>query len=467
VLDPLSAGTTSFLSKAIVKSAQDYVAQRVKAAAEAQARHETLAAEAQARREQLAADALGRHQRIEHERWLARYEAEAAELRADRESARRRGEEVDRRKLDHYPVAQGPGFLRSSLNLGLGGPENDRLVVLLTPTLSEDTSGQAAAGLRVRVADDLKSFADGRLRTWLIDRPLQWPNHDLYVGDLYDVPALILQISLAQGLLTVRLGGCNLGLQRTEDPKSVYRMRWPTREDWTVEDVDRLNDSGFAGVRFARRVPADAEAFSELNHELASRIIVLCVVAAMDAFYLTRRVGYDELLDDAVRLANLGEDGLSVDPGVDERLLADPGYHHLHRVERRLRRRDVAGARIELRSAMAAIAGVPAADADIEKAVRAAAQSGRLMDHHRAKTLEAIERFPRARWRDRARSLLEQPVAAEVMAEAPVEVAAAASPRLDADHELAESRMLTAAQISKRLNSPALVRRNETGRERT
>lgn len=464
MVEPVSA-TTLLLAKTVVPAVSEYISQRYKEGAQARARQEQIAAEAQAHREQLASEAVSHSKRIEHERWLAQFESEQQAQRDDLEADRRRREELDRRKLDHYPVEQGPGFLRSSLQLGRDDDDDDRLVVLLAPTDSEDASGAAGAGLRVRVEDDLQTHVGSRIRIRRINRPLQWPNHDLYVCDLYDVSALILQISLANGRLMVRLGGCNLGLQRAQDPQSVFRMNWPTADDWSSDDIERLNATGFARTRFPVTLPLRDEQLSALNHELASRIITLCVVTAMDAVYLTSRVGYNEALDNALIAAGAAGDDWPVGLSIDDSLLVDLPYHYLHRVARRLARKDVTGARNDLRYALAALCGGSAGRTDIVALLQEAIDEDRLVDHHRAKATAVIAAFPPSRWQRAATALLKAPRAdrAPAIAESAVvqktvaprpPPAAAPTPR-----SAVLARMLTPQQIAERANEAPLSRR--------
>lgn len=386
------------VGSAVANGVFGYMNTRMQIAAEAQARREQHEADAQARREQLASSGLQERLRRDNERWLRQYDAEQAELQERRAADRALATQLQAQALEHYPIPQGPRFLRESLQLDHEQGAVPRLLILVAPQISEGEADAVGRGLRLQAVDDIQTFARGRLRPWLIDRPLQWPNRDLYLCDLYDVPTVILQISLANGRLSVRLGGCNIGLQRAEDLQPVYQLSWPRAEDWNEETIARLNASGFTETRLPERLPATEEELRRLNHELASRIVALSVAAAADAYHLARETAYEELIDDAVRAAGPAADGWPVETGFDERLLADPPYHYLHCARRRLLRGESKLAKADLRQALALLAGDDDQRRLPTQLAAAAARLGTLRPHHRELALALLAQAPQRTW---------------------------------------------------------------------
>jgi hypothetical protein len=393
----------------VVKGAVTYITDRQKYAAEAVARREQIVADTQARGEEIKARAGSQRQQQAHERWLAQYQAEQERRRSSEDAARKLAGKIHDMRLDSYPVSEGPGFLHDSLGLADMDTRDPVVVVLLAPALAEELSGEAANGLRLRVEDDLKSYAGPLVRTWRVQRPLVWPNRDLYECDLYDVPALILQTSLSHGRFVVRLGGCNLGLYRAEDPRPVYQLTWPRPEDWTQTDIDRLNAAGFSSARVNVRPPLTDDEVMQLNHEMVSRLMTLSVIAAVDAFYLMHRWAYDEMLDGAIRAAGIDSHNWPVDVGVDERFLVDPAYHLLHRAQRYITRKDPVEAERSFILSMSTLAGDSGDPKDVASVVRAAVRAGTIDKHHRAKALRVLGQLREdAEWHPSVRELLEK-----------------------------------------------------------
>ncbi len=386
------------VGSAVATGVFGYMNTRMQIAADTQARREQREADADARREQLASSALQEQLRRENERWLREYDAGQAQLREQRAADAALAAQLQTQALEHYPIPQGPRFLRDSLQLDHEEAGERRLLILIAPKIGEEASDEVGRGLRLQAVDDIQTFTRGKLRPWLIDRPLQWPNRDLYVCDLYDVPTVILQISVANGRLSVRLGGCNIGLQRAEDLQPVYRLSWPSPDDWSEETIVRLNESGFTDTHLPVRRPATEEELRRLNHELASRIVALSVVAATDAYYLAHETAYDELIDDAVVAAGPAADGWPADAGFAENLLADPAYHYLHRARRRLLRREDALAESDFRAALAMLAGDDNPRRRLSQLAATAAHLGTLRPHHRDLALALTAQAPRRVW---------------------------------------------------------------------
>ncbi|WP_411150484.1 hypothetical protein [Streptomyces sp. A30] len=317
----------------------------------------------------------------EFNRRLAREEAE------QRETARRdqRQEKVD---LRHYPFYGLPGTIREDIELEYRDLSRKPVLALLTPDGHQE--GTPWHGLRARVREDLGEYENrDLLRVRLTDRRFTWPHARLYAHDLKDLPTLVVETTHDLYRLHVRIGGCHLNGDREgtriQASQRVYVLRFPPLSAWTPELVETLNRTASAREVFPLSVPTNADELLEINRELASRIVALCVVVAMDAFHLLHQPVYDEQFDRAAEATGLCDDNWPVDLGIPADVAKDPAYHLLHIAERHLGR---GAARTAFDTVTEAIE---------------VSRSAPLTDRHRDKARNLLGRLPES---DRTRRLL-------------------------------------------------------------
>jgi len=409
VFDPVSA--------ILVPSVTAYFNERAKAAGTAAGNARAAAAQRELDREQegLRLDHEARleifraNQTLEEERWKAELDRARAEHAAEVESQREQRHQL----LERYPIADGPGKLRRSFSLAWDDPEQAPLLVLFAPLAADE--GTAGSSLLVRVDENLAAQQrSGRLLTWRADRPFTWPDDDLYQFDLAGLSTVIVAVGLERRELRVALGGCHLDGDRFQPLLHTYGLRLPDADAWTDEAVARFNQTFPSSRRYTLGPATSDEALQELSDEYATRVVTLCVVAAMDAFYLLHRVGYDEQIDAAVEAAGVDSEAWPADLGLDQARVQDLPYHQLHSAQRCLRRGDRAAAERELQGAVTVLAGADrAAAAAPAELVRGAMERGTLMEHHRAKALQVIGGLPaRSAWRSVTAALEERALAA-------------------------------------------------------
>ncbi|MFJ5774648.1 hypothetical protein [Streptomyces sp. NPDC093094] len=271
----------------------------------------------------------------------ARLKRQLAQEQASRQEADRRTQVQMKIDLKYYPFHGLPGSIRENLELEYRDLSQKPLLALLMPDAHQE--GSPWHGLRGRVRGDLGSYEQSDLlRVLFTDRHFAWPHARLYDNDLRDLPALIIETSHDMYLLDVRIGGCHLnagrGGSRIQASQQVYVLRFPARTAWTPERVETLNRTASAREAFPLPMPTSDAELMEVNRELASRIVALCVVAAMDGFHLLHRQTYDEHFDKAAEATGLCDDDWPVDLGVPAHMAADPTYHLLHIAERHLGR---------------------------------------------------------------------------------------------------------------------------------
>ena len=211
------------------------------------------------------------------------------------------------------------------------------------------------------------------------DRWMSWPHAALIRHDLQDVPTIVVSAALINKNLVLRLGGCNLGGDDVIRPfRQLLYAPLPSSVFWTEARLAALESTSRNAFQ---RPPADTADFERLLQlEWAARTALVGVVAAIDAYFLLRRRGYREHLDDAAALVS-PEVALAGTPS-REGALADPAYHLMHRARRQL----AAGAHAEATANVCEALRVLAGDEDRppDEAVLAALSAGRLESWHRA-----------------------------------------------------------------------------------
>ena len=300
---------------------------------------------------------------------LARAEDRLHDLDADRQRDR------DRQELQNYPISGGPGALRESIRLVEGDLGRSKPLVLLVPSASDDDP--AWRSIPARVESALGMFQNHEvLVARLADRPFSWPDHSLVRHDLQDLATIVVSVKIAGGMLEVRLGGCNLGGPRVQQWWQVAWVSLPGPPFWTGHRLDALERTSPNGFARPPRVD-DADGLRMLQTEWATRLAVLAVVAAADAYNLHRRIGYDEQID--VAAAMLGpEFGPRFALPAQRGQAADPAYHFLHTARRLLHSGDVAGAAAAVDRAVNELEGTDAPSRRTDDAI-----SDRVRDWHR------------------------------------------------------------------------------------
>ena len=281
-------------------------------------------------------------------------------------------------ELRYYPFKGGPGVLRDSVRLTYEDAATMPPVVLLVPT------GQHVddvwRSLPASVESSLMPFQNRNvLFARLADRWTAWPDSSLVENDLRDLPTIVTLVNIVGGVLDVRLGGCNLGGKpRVQALHQVASLALPSSGSWTESRLSALERASTNGFR--RPEPLDTpEAQRSLQLEWATRIAVLSVIAAADAFHLQRRVGYDEQIDTAA--AMLGPDFTAqMSLPVPRGALADPAYHLLHAARRQIAAGDMVGAAATVIQAIQTLGG--GEHGSLSDAVAAARAAGRLQEWH-------------------------------------------------------------------------------------
>jgi hypothetical protein len=369
VPDPLTAATVIGVINAAFKFATtglEVYQTRFTAEVKEREREESLAAEAR---------------RSEEERQLAREEYVRAR-RATVEDARRDFENAkalarSKKELDNYPLRYGPGALRQSLGMLSDDPSQLPLIVLFVPAHKRGDKAWRSLPRRLQAA--LMATEDLKLEARITDRWLSWPDAALIQNDLYDVPTIVVAAEVITGQLGLQLGGCNLG--GDDAVRHLRQILWlplPAITYWTdsrLEAFERTSRNGF------RRPASDSPLFErELQLEWATRVAMVGIVAAVDAYYLLRCRGYREHVDEAV--AVLGPEFALDSAPMPLDALADPAYHLMHQAKRQLSIGARDAAKISVSEALQILAGRD--DVSLREAVLAAMSTGRLESWHRA-----------------------------------------------------------------------------------
>jgi hypothetical protein len=329
------------------------------------------------RQESLAAEA----RRWEEERQLAREQyirarwAKAEDARRELENAK----ELVRSKaeLENYPMKYGPGALRRSLGMLSDDVSQMPLMVLFVPAHKRGDKAWKSLPRRLQAA--LMATQDLRLEARITDRWLSWPDAALVQNDLYDVPTIVVAAEVITRQLVLRLGGCNLG--GDDAVRHLRQILWlplPGTVYWTetrLEALEHTSQNGF------QRPPADSPLFErELQLEWATRVAMVGIVAAVDAYYLLRCRGYREHMDDAV--AVLGPEFALDSAPMPLDALADPAYHLMHQAKRQLATGAHDAVKTSVSEALQMLAG--RSDLSLREAVLAARSAGRLETWHQA-----------------------------------------------------------------------------------
>jgi hypothetical protein len=343
VVDPFQLGSASVAAASIFNTHR-----QIKAAAAARAEQRTFAAVEADRRldRDLALDAV----RAERRHELSELEAR---LRRDNELAVMKA----RVGLDTYPIEEGPGHLRQSLQLISADLSALPLVVLLPR--AHGTAEPQWNGLRHAIVDALRRqlVSEGLVILHDAMRALSWPHAGLYWNDLYGIPTLIVQTMFFHDKLDIGLGGCHLR-PGADDPgemiRNVYRHRLAAPRFWTPEVVAEMN----AGLPVSHRfgVPESEADRARVNVDVAARAVAAVVTAAVDAYYLGNRARYRPRFDAAAALLGpAAPRDLPIDSGVSLDQVADPAFHLLRIAVRQARRDDVDGAVAAVRRALSVL----------------------------------------------------------------------------------------------------------------
>ncbi|MDI1461050.1 hypothetical protein QEZ54_08745 [Catellatospora sp. KI3] len=262
----------------------------------------------------------------------------------------------DRTTFDTYPIEEGPGHLRGSLELI--APDLSALPLLVLLPRAHGTTEPQWNGLRHAIVDALRRqlVADGLVLLYDAMRTLSWPHAGLYWNDLYGIPTLVVQTTFFQDKLDIGLGGCHLSPGAAAEPiRNVYRHRLVGPEFWTPEIVAELNAGVPASHQFV--VPRSDAGRVQVNVDVAARAVSAVVTAAVDAYYLGSRGGYRARFDEAVALlGRAAPPDWPIDLGVPLAQVADPAFHLLQVASRQSRRGDPAGALATVRHALAVLA---------------------------------------------------------------------------------------------------------------
>lgn len=344
-------------------------------------------------------------------------EASAAESEKDRQLARElylqlrrdkreddqwnaravRDTELFKSELEHYPLESGPGQLRQSLHLA-DDPSDMPLLVLLMPA-SRD-SDEAWRQLSRRMSNSLMYLQNADLAIVMqADRAFTWPHYALVEYDLRDVPTILISVEVVTGWISVMVGGCNLGGDR-----AVRRMRqvaWlplPDNAYWTPARLAALESTSVSGFR-RQASPEDLAGLESLQMEWVTRLAVVAVVAAVDSYYLLRRRGYDERLDEAAAMLMPDLAG-GLELAIPATGLADAAYHFLYQARRQLANGEPSAAALSVADALRDLSG----DAGLScgPALQKAISEGRLESWHRAFLNQLIETYPTAGLLDRS-----------------------------------------------------------------
>jgi len=281
-------------------------------------------------------------------------------------------------QLTHYPVFNGPGTLRQSINLLHGDPQTMPPLVLLVPSHAD---GDATwRPLSHRLLSAVMPLQDKDLAVVrLVDRHLSWPDAAFVENDLYDLPTIVVLAEVFTGWFTVSLGGCNLGGDfAVRHLTQLASLPLPNLAYWTEPRLASLEAT--SKNNFQRPSPLDTPSAEHvLQLEWVTRISLVAIVAAIDAYHLIRRCGYAEQLDET--LALLGPElSAPLIPSFDEGAVADPAYHLLHRARRQWASGAGEAAAESVSAALEVLAGHQQLAAP--DAIRAARSTGQLEPWH-------------------------------------------------------------------------------------
>jgi hypothetical protein len=320
--------------------------------------------------------------RREEDRQVAR--EQYIQGRRDKAADRRRDVEDQERlifttaELQNYPVRSGPGQLRGDIELL--GREELPLVVLFVPSHEDDDADARGLPRLLQAAlTDLLVTHELEFMTVVADRWMSWPHAALVRHDLRDVPTIVVSAALINKNLVLRLGGCNLGGDDDIRPfRQLLYAPLPSSVFWTEARLAALESTSRNGFQRPSAGTADFERLLQL--EWAARTSLVGIVAAIDAYFLLRRRGYREHLDDAAALVS-PEVALAGPPS-REGALADPAYHLMHRARRQL----AVGADDEATASVCEALRILAGDGNCppDEAVITALSTGRLESWHRA-----------------------------------------------------------------------------------
>lgn len=279
-------------------------------------------------------------------------------------------------ELHNYPIRSGPGALRRNIALlAENGPLP--LVVLFVPV--HEVSDPDWHSLPRRFQDALMAMQDLELLALITDRWLSWPDASLVHHDLYDVPTVVVSAEVITGRLVLRLGGCNLGGDETVRPlRQILWLPLPGAMYWTETRLAALEST--SSNHFQRPL-ADSPLFErELQLEWATRLAMVGIITAVDAYNLLRRRGYREHLDDVVGVFQSELELANAEIPLDA--LADPAYHLMHQAKRQLAAGAVDAARTSVAQALQILAAAP--EVSSREAVLAARSARRLESWHEA-----------------------------------------------------------------------------------
>jgi hypothetical protein len=317
--------------------------------------------------------------RRDEERQLAReqYIQGRRDKAQDNDWALKRDKELERTKaeLRNYPIRSGPGALRRSIALLRNYRREPPLVVLFVPAHESADPNWGSLPRRLQAAllatEDLESVA------LITDRWLSWPDAALIDNDLYDVPTIVVSAEVITGQLALRLGGCNLGGdEMVRNLRQILWMQLPSGDYWTdarLQVLELTSTSSF------RRPSASSPEFErELQLEWATRLAMVGIISAIDAYYLLRHRGYREHLDDAV--AVLGPEHALTRSPIPVHALADAPYHLMHQARRQLAAGEKDAATASVSEAVLLLGGDR--DVPLGEAVLTARSSGHLESWH-------------------------------------------------------------------------------------
>ncbi len=254
-------------------------------------------------------------------------------------------------ELKHYPVRGGHGALRSGMAASYPDSRSRPPLVLLLP------AGKQVDGvwrsLPHSIEASLMPFeADNVLAPRLVDRSMTWPHSAFIEHDLGDLATVVAVASVLDDVFELRLGGCNLGGAPVQPLHQVVAATLPDPGTWSETQLAGLERTSTNGFR--RPEPLDTPAARRrLQKEWATRLAVLVVIAAVDAYHLRHRVGYDEQLGTAAARLS-AEFSLPVTIPEPSGPLADPVHHLLHTARRCVAAGDRAGAAAIVDRALAA-----------------------------------------------------------------------------------------------------------------
>jgi hypothetical protein len=283
-----------------------------------------------------------RHEDREWDRRRLEAEHEHRDRAARQRTADRRSETEYQAELKNYPIRDGPGALRSSIEASYPDRGSRPPLVLLLPAGKQVDA--VWRGLPHLIERSLRAFEhDNVLAPRLADRSTTWPHQKLIDHDLRDLATIVVVASVLDGVFELRLGGCHLGgAPPVQASRQVVMATLPDPGTWSEAQLELLERTSTNG--FSRPEPLDTpRARRQLQKEWATRLAVLVTIAAVDAYHLRHRVGYDEQLGTAAARLS-AEFALPLTLPEPRGPLADPVHHLLHTAQRRLDGGDRAGA---------------------------------------------------------------------------------------------------------------------------